>query len=698
MKFGKAVVKYRVPILIVSILLLIPAVLGALGTRINYDVLSYLPKDIETMKGQDILLDEFGKGGFSMVMLEGMEEKDVAALKKQIEGVDHVDSVIWYDSLMDISVPMELLPDDLYEAFNNGDSTMMVVFFDAATSSDETMEAVEQIRSLAGKQCFVSGLSAVVTDLKTLCQQEEVAYVIIAAVLTGIVLAVFMDSYLLPVLFLASIGMAILYNLGTNYFLGEVSYITKALAVVLQLGVTLDYSIFLWHSYQEQKQLCHDSQEAMARAIPGTLTSIVGSSITTVAGFLALCFMTFALGRDLGIVMAKGVVFGVLGCVTVLPALILIFDKGIEKTRHRPLLPKFDRLSDFIVKHNKVFLIAFVVLLIPALIGYAQTPVYYDLSGELPKDLECVIANTKLKDDFDISSTHMVLADAGMSSKDTKAMLKEMDEVDGVKFALGLDSLLGSSVPQEVLPESIESILKGDTYQLLLVNSEYSASSDEVNAQIGELNQILKKYDANGMLIGEAACMKDLIDITAHDFKVVDVISIVSIFLIILLVLKSVSLPVVLVAVIELAIFINLGIPYYTGMQLPFIAPICITTIQLGATVDYAILMTTRYIRERQNGHDKKEAVGIALRASIPSITVSGLGFFAATYGVALYSRVDMIGSMCRLMARGALVSVLCVVFILPSMFLLLDKLICRSTWGMRRLGRKQGQWEGELK
>ena len=684
-KFGKAVVKLRIPILILAVILLIPSVLGILGTRINYDMLDYLPEDMDTVKGQNILLEDFGKGAFSLVMVEGMPTKDVSALKAQMEQVPHVETVLWYDSLADISIPMEVLPQKVYDAFNQGDTTLMAVFFDTSTSADETMQAIADSRSLAGKQCFVSGMSAMVTDLKDLCEREEPIYVGLAVLLACAAMMLFMDNYLVPFLFLGSIGMAILLNLGTNYFMGEISYITKALSAVLQLAVTMDYSIFLWHSYGEQlTRFQGDKKRAMAHAISATITSVVGSSITTVAGFIALCFMSFTLGFDLGMVMAKGVILGVIGCVTTLPAMILLFDKALQKAQHRPLLPKMDKAARLVTRRSWVFLIVFVVLLVPAFYGYMNTATSYDLGEALPKDMEYVIANTKLQEEFDMASTHMILADANLPAKQAREMLDEIGQVEGVKFALGFDSVLGSAVPEEIVPDTLKEVLKGDRYQLMLVSSQYKVASDAVNNQIDQINAVLKKYDPSGMLIGEAPCTKDMIDVTDHDFKVVNAISIIAIFVIIALVLKSITLPVILVAVIELAIFINLGIPYYTGVSLPFVAPICISTIQLGATVDYAILMTTRYKRERRLGKSGHEAVDVALSASIPSILVSALGFFAATFGVALYSNVDIISSMCNLMARGAIVSMLCVLFILPAMLILFDKVIVHTSLGFK--------------
>lgn len=687
MRFSKAVVKSRIPILIAALVLMIPSVLGAAGTRINYDMLDYLPDDMETVIGQEELLEDFNKGAFSFLILEDMPARDAAALKAKVEQVDHVDTVLWYDSLMDLSVPMELLPDELYRAFNTENATMMAVFFDTSTSSDVTMDAIREIRSIAGQQCFVSGMSALVTDLKDLCEREEPIYVGLAVALACAAMLLLLDSWLIPFVFLASIGMMILLNLGTNYFMGEISYITKALSAVLQLAVTMDYSIFLWNSYNEQRRLHDDKQEAMAAAIQATLASVVGSSVTTVAGFIALCFMSFTMGRDLGIVMAKGVLLGVLGCVTVLPAMILLFDKPLQKTRHRSLIPDMGGFAGGVVKIFPVFLVVFALVIPPALNGYNQTnsEVYYDMGQCLPEDMAYVIANSKLSEDFDIASTHMLLVDTAVPSRDVRAMVREMEEVEGVKYVLGLESVVGPRVPEELLPESVASILKSDKWELMLINSEYKVASDEVNGQISRLNTILKKYDPSGMLIGEAPCMKDMIETTDHDFKVVNAVSIIAIFLIIALVEKSFTLPFILIAVIEAAIFVNLGLPHYLGQSLPFIAPICISTIQLGATVDYAILMTTRYKAERIAGADKRAAVHTALATSIPSIIVSGMGLFAATFGVALYSELDIISSMCMLMARGAVVSMVSVIFALPALLLLCDRLICATTAGMKQ-------------
>ena len=681
--FGKKVVKYRVLILILGVLLLIPSVFGYLNTRVNYDVLTYLPDNIETMKGQDILVNDFGTGAFSMFIVDGMEEKDVAELKEKIEKVDHVANVIWYDSIADISVPMSMLPDDIYDVFNSDTGTMMAIFFDDGTSSDGTMDAIAQIRKIAGKQCFLSGMSAVVTDTKNLAEKETPVYVLIAVILAVIVLGLTMESFFVPLLFMLSIGMAIIYNLGSNYFMGEISYITKALAAVLQLGVTLDYSIFLMHSYEEQQvRYDGDKKRAMAHAISQTFSSVMGSSITTIAGFIALCFMSFTLGLDIGIVMVKGVIFGVIACVTILPSMILCCDKIIEKTQHKPFLPDIGRISDKVTKRYLVYVVLFLLFLFPAIYGNNHTAVYYNLDETLPKDLPSIIANEKLKEDYDMNTTHMILVDSSVSSTDVNKMIKEMDKVDGVKWALGLDSLVGPSVPSDMIPESVSSMLKNDKYQLLRVNSEYKVASDEVNAQSKILNKILHKYDKNGMLIGEGPLTADLIDITDQDFKTVSAVSIGIIFVIILVLFKSISLPVILVGVIEFAIFVNMGIPYYTGTKLPFVASIVIGTIQLGSTVDYAILMTTRYKRERNHGANKHDAITTAHRVSAQSIMVSALSFFAATIGVGLYSNIDMISSLCILMARGALISMVVVIFVLPSMFMVFDKVIVKTSKG----------------
>lgn len=687
LRFGRVVTKNRKIILIIALLLLIPSVFGYINTRVNYDVLLYLPDTMETVKGQDILLDEFNKGGYSMVMVEGMEYKDVAKLKSKIENVDHVDSVIWYDSIFDLSTPIEVLPENVQTAFNKDDTTMMAVFFDSPTSDDNTLVAVDEIRAIGGKQCFVSGMSAFVSDLKNLSEHEEPIYVAIAVILSLVVMSLLLDSWMIALIFILGVGLAIIFNMGSNLFFGDISYITKAIAAVLQLAVTMDYSIFLWHSFKEHKnELGMDREEAMANAIAKTLTSVAGSSITTIAGFLALCFMTFTLGLNLGIVMAKGVLIGVICSVTVLPALILLFEKPILKTQHRPLLPKFDWLSEKVAKKPAIWIVVFLVLLGPALFGYTHTDVYYNLDASVPQDLPFRIAGDKLYEEFDLNTELMVLSDASTPEQDSRAMIEEINDVDGVTLTLGLESGLGPTVPDEILPSALDGMVKSDNWKLMMIGSEYAVASDEVNNQIDEINGILDKYDKNAMLIGEAPCTKDLIDVTDRDFKVVTAVSVAAIFLIILLVLKSISLPIILVACIELAIFINLGIPYYSGFVMSFIDSICIGTIQLGATVDYAILMTTRYKRERNNGLIPQEAIKIAHSKSMTSVCVSALGFFAATIGVSIYSNIEIISSMTFFMARGAIISCLVVMFILPSMLVLFDKVIIKTSLGFENI------------
>ena len=684
-KVGKKIVKFRVPILILSIILLIPAVWGYVNTRINYDVLTYLPEDIETMQGQEIMTNDFGIGAFSMLMVDGMEDKEIVKLKEKVEKVDGVENVLWYDSLADISVPQSVLPSKLYDEYNTEDGTMMAVFFKDGTSSDETMKAITEIRKITGEQCFLSGMSAIVEDTKELAEKETPLYVLIAVALSALVLAITMESIFVPVLFLLSIGIAIVYNLGTNVFFGEISYITKALAAVLQLGVTMDYSIFLMHSYQEQQVRYNgDKERAMAHAISQTFSSVIGSSVTTVAGFIALCFMSFTLGKDIGIVMAKGVIFGVLVCVTVLPSMILCCDKLIEKTKHKPLLPDIGRISDKVTKRYVIYVVAFVILLFPAIYGNNHTGVYYNLDESLPKDLPSVIANTKLKEDYNMNTTPMILVDSSVAGSDVKKMSQEIEKVDGVKWVLGLDNLVGSGVPADMLPESVTGMLKNDKYQLLMVNSTYKVATDKVNKQIEQIDKIIDKYDKGAMLVGEGPLTKDLINITDTDFKRVSAVSIGIVFVIILLLFKSVTIPVILVGVIEFAIFVNMGIPFYTGTKLPFVASIVIGTIQLGATVDYAILMTTRYQRERSRGAGKFDAITTAHKFSAQSIIVSALSFFAATIGVGLYSNIDMISSLCILMARGALISMVVVVLILPSLFMVFDKIIVKTSKGFR--------------
>ena len=683
LKFSQWLVKHKAIVLVLGVLLIIPCAIGFINTRVNYDILSYLPKDIDTMKGQDILKEEFGQGGFSFVMVDGMTDKEVAETADKLAEVDHVSKVICYQSLTDLNVPKEVLPQKVYDMFNKGDTTMMAVLFDDTTSADVTLEAIDKMRDITSEQCFISGMSAITTDMKHLSDSESIIYSVIAVILVSIVLIFAMDSFLIPVFFMLSIGLAIVWNLGTNFMMGEISFITQALALVLQLGVTMDYSIFLYHSYKEQlRYYPDDHNEAMAHAITATISSVVGGSTTTIAGFLAMCFMSFTLGLDLGIVMSKGVVCGVIACVTVLPAMILMFDKAIEKTSHKDLMPSFSKTSNFISKHSWIFITMALVLLIPAYYGYKNYNVYYKLDSTLPSDLQSVVANSKLQEEFNMNSTHILMADASLDAKQARNMIDEMNDVDGVQYAVGFNSLVGSAIPEEVIPDSVKEVLKGDEYQLILIGSEYEVATDEVNDQVAELNDIAAKYDDKAMLIGEAPATKDLITITDHDFQVVSILSIAAVFLIILVSFKSLSLPIILVSVIELAIMINLGIAYFTNTDLPFIASVVIGTIQLGATVDYAILMTTRYRTERYSGKDKKEAVGIALNTSIKSIVTSALGFFAATVGVAVYSKIGLISSLCMLLARGALISMVIVATVLPSLLLLLDKIICKTSAG----------------
>lgn len=682
MKLGKMIVKLRIPILILATLLLIPAAIGYLKTRTNYDILTYLPKDIETMKGQNILAEDFGTGAFSMVVVEGLPDKDIASLSEKIEKVDHVERVLSYASMTNGAIPIEVLPDDLRETIQQGDADLMMVFYDTTLSADETLNAVEEIRSIAGESVFIGGMSAVVIDTKNLSDHEVPIYVAIAVVLCLLVLELNMDSFLIPILFLLSIGCAILYNMGSNVFKGEISYVTKALAAVLQLAVTMDYSIFLWHSYCAEKEKTDDNNTAMAVAIDNTFSSVIGSSITTVAGFIALMFMSFTLGFDMGLVMAKGVVLGVLSCVTILPSMILIFDKAIEKTRHKSLMPDFSKISPWIVKRFYVFLIIFALLIVPAYYGQAHNKVYYNLDSSLPKELESIQANEKLEKEFNMASTHMILLDSNLGDKQVRELIDEVNAVDGVKTTLGIQALEGAGLPREMMPEKIVDILDDGEYQLLFVMSEYKVASDEVNAQCDEINDIIDRYDSKGMLIGEAPCTEDLIKITDHDFNIVNSVSIVLVALIIICVFKSVSLPVLLVSVIEFAIFINMGIPHYTGATLPFVASIVIGTIQLGSTVDYAILMTNKYKEARISGMDRDKSVTAALEGSINSIFVSALSFFAATFGVGLYSKIDMISSLCVLMARGAIISMFVVILLLPAVLKVFDKVIIHTTAG----------------
>ena len=687
-KVGKWIAKHKYLIILISILLMIPSVIGMAKTRVNYDILSYLPDTLETIKGQDIMVDEYGMGAFSMVVVENMELKDVQKLEDAYSEIDHVKDVLWYDDVADLSLPVEMIPKDLREAFFKGDATMMLVLFDNTTSSDEAMEALTEMRKISNDQCFLSGMTGIVTDIKNLALSEMPAYVVIAAILCFIVLQLFTDSFLVPLFFLLSIGISILYNMGTNVFLGEISYITQALVAVLQLGVTMDYSIFLLSSYEENKERFPDDKErAMGHAIANTFKSIVGSSVTTIAGFAALCFMTFALGRDLGIVSAKGVVIGVICCVTVLPAMILIFDKPIEKTKHKPLIKSMDRLSGFITKHYKIWLVIFLVLLAPAIYGNSNTKIYYNIAKSLPSTLESNVANEKLEQDFDMSVLHMVMMDKNMDAKDKRDMLNAIDEVDGVKWTISLNSLVGATIPDSMIPKDIKSMLQSDNWELAFVCSQYQSATEEVNSQITQINDIVKGYDENAMVIGEAPMMKDLEDVTNIDLQSVNTVSMAAIFIIIMIIFKSISLPIILVAVIEFAIAVNMAVPFYQNISLPFVASIVVGTIQLGATVDYAILMTSRYQKERSRGKSKKEAVSAAHKASLESIITSGLSFFAATFGVSAYSKVDMIGSICTLLSRGALISVVVVALVLPAMFLIFDKVICKTS--INFLGKK---------
>ena len=681
-KVGKKIVKYRVVILILSVLLLIPSAMGYFGTRINYDVLTYLPENIETMKGQDIMVNDFGTGAFSMLIVDGMEDKDVAKLKEKVEDVDHVTKVLWYDSVSDISIPESMLPDKFYKAFNSETGTMMAVFFDESTSADSTMDAITQIRKIAGKQCFISGMSGVVTDIKNLALEEMPIYVVIAACLSLLVLLLAMDSLVIPVLFLLSVGLAVVYNLGTNIFFGEVCYITKSLTAVLQLGVTMDYSIFLLNSFENYKKKYDSKDRAMAHAIADTFKSVAGSSVTTIAGFLALCVMTFALGRDMGIVMAKGVVIGVICCITTLPAMILVFDGVIEKTKHKPLVKSLDKASGFITKHYKVWLLVFLVMLYPAVYGNNHTQIYYNIDKSLPATLDSNVSNEKLKEDFDMSTVHMILLKNGMDSKEKTQMLDQIDKVDGVKWSLGMNSLIGPTFPESMIPSNIKKMLQSDNYEVQFVCSEYSSATDECNAQLDAIQKIVKKYSPESMVIGEAPLMKDLQDTTNVDLQRVNILSMAAIFLIILFVFKSISLPFILLFVIEFAIFVNMAIPYYQGVTLPFVASIVIGAIQLGATVDYAILMTSNYQKQRHLGKTKKDSISIAHKFSMKSIIVSGCSFFAATFGVALYSRVDMIGAICTLLARGAVISTIVVLLVLPAMFMVFDPIIVHTSKG----------------
>lgn len=698
MKFGKAVVKLRHAILVIALVLLIPSAIGMAKTHVNYDMLSYLPDDMESVKGQDLLMDEFHKGGFSILVLENMKTDDVTKLKKDIEKVDHVESIVNLQDVVNPSVPISMYPKVVQDNINNKNATMLVTFYDTGISDEHTLNAVDQIRKMSSKDTYVAGMTSMVLDLKNIAETEEIKYVAVAVALSLLVMMLLLDSYVAPFLFLLSIGMAILYNMGSNIMFGEISYITKAIAAVLQLGVTMDYSIFLWHSYMEKLDDGMEPKPAMAEAINATLVSVTGSSVTTIAGFLALCFMTYKMGMDLGLVMAKGVVFGVVCSVTVLSVLILFFTRTLQKTRHKTLIPSADRLSHKLTSRYGIYILCFAILLIPALYGYAHTNTSYDLTKMVVgdgKDIDKEMvpfytANKKLSKDFGINTSYIIIADSSLSAKDGRAMSEEIKDVKGVKSVLGVDGMLGSAIPRNMLPDELNSSMRSDKHQMILVNSKYRISTDEVNRQVTQVNSIVHKYDKNGSVIGEAPSTKDLIQLTSKDFQVVNWISIGLVFLIIFFVLRSISLPFILIMVIELAIYINMGICGFTGVELPFLVPVCVTTIQLGSTVDYAILMSTRYKTERMGGLSKRESIDIAVRTSMPSIMTSALGFFASTFGVSKYSNVYLISTMCSLMARGAIISMITVIFLLPSMLMAFDRIICKTTRGMKGLNNEK--------
>ena len=679
---GKWIARHRILILIVGIALLIPSAIGYFNTRTNFDLLTYLPESLETVRGQNIIIDEYGMGAFSMIIVENKDLKDTAKLERDIEAVPHVKDVLWYDDIADLSLPVQMVPKALREKFFRGDATMLLALLENSTSSDESIEAIDSIRAIVDEDCYVSGMTAILNDLRDLTNEELPVYVTIAVLLCLAAMLLLTDSFFVPVLFLADIGFAVIYNMGSNIFFGEISYITKAVAAVLQLGVTTDYSIFLLDSYREQQQLYPDDRnEAMGRAIANTFKSVIGSSITTVAGFIALCFMTFTLGIDMGIVMAKGVLLGVISCVTLLPALVLFFDPVIIKTQHRPLLSGIEKLSDFITKHYRIWLVVFAVLLVPAVWGNRHVGVYYDMSGSLPDELPSKIAQVKVEDTFDSSTMHMILMDRTIPAKEKKQMFDEIGQVDGVTWCLGLNSLVDPSIPDRMIPKKVKNMLQSGAYELAFVSTSYYTGSDEVNAQIEKINEIIDRYDTGAMLIGEAPLTHDLVDITDVDFRNVNTASILIIFVIIALVFRSLSLPVILELTIEFAIMVNMAIPYYTDTKISFVTSIVLGTVQLGSTVDYAILMTSRYQKERQCGLAKKDAVQAAHRACIASIITSGCAFFAATFGVAVYSDIDIIQSICMMLSRGAIISMFTVIFILPGMFMIFDPLICRTSF-----------------
>ena len=682
--FARKICKNKTLILIIAILLLIPSFLGMKATRVNYDILVYLPENIETMQGQNILQNNFNMGSYSIVLLDNMKTKDIKKLEEKFRNTDNVEKVVGASDILGTNIPVEMIPDDIKDKVYKDGTTALLVTFKEGISSDKTLETIETLRSMTDKQCKISGMSATVLDTRDLSNSEVVIYVAIAVVLCFIILQLALDSYVAPVFLLLNIGIAILYNMGTNIFLGEISYITKAISAVLQLGVTMDFAIFLYHSYIAEKEKTQDKEEAMAQAISKTFVSVIGSSLTTIAGFLALCSMNLTLGKDIGLVMAKGVLFGLICVVTVLPALILTFDKSIEKTKHKEIMPKFKHLKDFNIKHRWAIIAVFVIVLPFAVWGYTHTEVYYNLDKSLPKTLPSIEANTELKEKFNMVSTEIALIDKSVPTHKVKEMLEEIENVDGIEWTLSYAKL--SSLPEEMLSDDIKSVFENDKYQLILINSNYEMATDELNEQITKVNDIIKKYDKDAILAGEGPLMKDLVEIADHDFNSVNTVSIAIIFIIMICVLKSISLPVILITIIEFAIFINMGIPAYTHTSLPFVASIIIGTIQLGATIDYAILITTKYITLRKEGKDKKSAIDEALGTSISSIVTSGLCFFGATFGVGVYSKIEMIGSLCTLMSRGALISMVVVITVLPAFLMMFDKIICKTTMGMKEV------------
>ena len=683
---GNAVCKYRKIILIIALALLIPSILGMKATRINYDILVYLPENIETVKGEKILSEDFNMGGFSIVILENMKNKDILKLENQIKEINNVEKVISIADIIGTEIPKEMLPNEVQDKLYDDNKTIMLVTFKEQISSDETINSVEKIREITDERCKISGMTATLIDTRNLSDSEVIIYVVIAVILCLIILQLALDSYFVPFLLLINIGIAVLYNMGTNIFLGEISYITKAISAVLQLGVTMDFAIFLYHSYIQEKNNFKNKEEAMANAIKKTFTSVLGSSLTTIAGFLALCSMNLSLGKDIGIVMAKGVLFGVISVVTILPALILECDKLIKKTKHKEVLPKFTHLRDFVIKRYVLILIIFIISLPIAFFGYKNTNVYYKLDKSLPESLSSVEANNILKNNFNMTSMEMLLVDKDLPEYKTNEMVEKIEKMDGIEWAIGYSKLGSIGIPKTALPQDTVNIFQSDKYQMILINSKYEIASNELNAQVKDLTNLVKEYDENAILAGEGPLMSDLVEIADHDFNSVTIASIVVIFIIMLFVLKSISLPIILISVIEFAIFINMSISYYTNVTLPFVASIVIGTIQLGATIDYAILITTKYITERKNGKAKNEAIDYSLGTSINSIVTSALCFFGATFGVGVYSDIELIGSLCILMARGAIVSMLVVITVLPSFLIVFDKIICKTTIGMKKV------------